>query len=206
MKTKTIAFLTALLLIVLAGCNNAPPNEDKPQPFSFSEMCIRDRFSEVLELVGGRAPIIVEVKHYGSATHNAAATLRTLRAYRGPYCVESFHPLAVRYFKKHAPDIVRGQLAAGGRWNRGELGGVEHFAMKHLLVNAVGRPHFVAYSVPEDHTLAMWLMKRVYKPLLAAWTIRSQEVLSVAEKAYDYPIFELFTPARKDRNLSLIHI
>ena len=37
MKTKTIVFLTALLLIVLAGCNNAPPNEDKPQPFSFSE-------------------------------------------------------------------------------------------------------------------------------------------------------------------------
>ena len=37
MKIKTIAFLTALLMVVLAGCNNAPPNEDKPQPFSFSE-------------------------------------------------------------------------------------------------------------------------------------------------------------------------
>jgi len=37
MKTTKIAFFTALLLIVLAGCNNAPPNEDKPQPFSFSE-------------------------------------------------------------------------------------------------------------------------------------------------------------------------
>lgn len=37
MKTTKIAFLTALLLVVLAGCNNAPPNEDKPQPFSFSE-------------------------------------------------------------------------------------------------------------------------------------------------------------------------
>lgn len=37
MKTKTIVFLLALLLIVLAGCNNAPPNEDNPQPFSFSE-------------------------------------------------------------------------------------------------------------------------------------------------------------------------
>ena len=37
MKIKTIAFLTALLLVVLAGCNNAPLNEDKPQPFSFSE-------------------------------------------------------------------------------------------------------------------------------------------------------------------------
>ena len=37
MKTKTIVFLLALLLTVLAGCNNAPPNEDTPQPFSFSE-------------------------------------------------------------------------------------------------------------------------------------------------------------------------
>lgn len=38
MKSKTIAFLTALLLmIMLTGCNNAPPNEDKTQPFSFSE-------------------------------------------------------------------------------------------------------------------------------------------------------------------------
>ena len=37
MKTKTIVFLLALLLIVFAGCNNAPPNEDKPQPFSSSE-------------------------------------------------------------------------------------------------------------------------------------------------------------------------
>ena len=36
MKTKTIVFLLALLLTVLAGCN-APPNEDTPQPFSFSE-------------------------------------------------------------------------------------------------------------------------------------------------------------------------
>ena len=37
MKTKTIVFLLALLLTVLAGCNNAPPNEDTPQPFSFSK-------------------------------------------------------------------------------------------------------------------------------------------------------------------------
>ena len=47
MKTKTIAFLTALLLVVLTGCNNAPPNEDKPQPFSFSESSQNNPESEV---------------------------------------------------------------------------------------------------------------------------------------------------------------
>ena len=36
MKTKTLAFLTALLLIVLAGCNNAPPKENKTQLSSSS--------------------------------------------------------------------------------------------------------------------------------------------------------------------------
>lgn len=37
MKSKTIAFLSVLLLLVFTGCNNTPPNEEKPQPYSFSE-------------------------------------------------------------------------------------------------------------------------------------------------------------------------
>ena len=37
MRTKTTAFFTILILLVLTGCNNALPKEDKPQPFSFSE-------------------------------------------------------------------------------------------------------------------------------------------------------------------------
>ncbi len=37
MKLKAIPVLAAFMLIVLAGCNNTPSNEDQPQPFSFSE-------------------------------------------------------------------------------------------------------------------------------------------------------------------------
>ena len=37
MKSKAIVCFTAFLLIVLAGCNNTPSNEDETQPFSFSE-------------------------------------------------------------------------------------------------------------------------------------------------------------------------
>lgn len=151
-------------------------------------------FTEVLAMVAGQAPIIVEVKHHGGAVENAEATLRILQGYEGPYCVESFHPLAVRYFQKNAPDILRGQLAGGGKWNREELGLLSHFAMKHLLVNAVGRPHFVAYSCPEDHTLGMWLMKRFFHPPLAAWTIRDEATLKAARQNDQWPIFEGFKP------------
>lgn len=154
-------------------------------------------FSDVLALVGGRVPLIVEVKHHGGTARNAASALQQLGAYGGPYCVESFHPLAMRYFRLHAPDVVRGQLAMGGARQPGETGFIAYFALKHLLVNSLSRPHFVAYSYPEDHTLAMWLMRRCFHPLLAAWTLRSQEALDGAlARGYQLPIFEGFIPRR----------
>ena len=153
--------------------------------------------SEVLSLVDGRTPIIVEVKHNGGAARNAAAAWQILKGYQGPYCVESFDPTAMYYFRKHAPHIVRGQLASGGKWNKADLNFASYLALKHLLVNVLSRPHFVSYSVPEDRSLSPWLMKRVFRPYLACWTVRSQEVLDYAKKeGYMYPIFELFTPRK----------
>ena len=154
-------------------------------------------FSEVLSMVDGRAPMIVEVKHYGGAARVAKAAHEVLKGYHGPYCVESFQPLAMLYFRKNAPHIVRGQLASGGEWDREALNLPSYIALKYLLVNVLSRPHFVAYSVPADRVLSMWLMKRVFRPLLACWTVRDQKVLDYANKeGYLYPIFELFEPKR----------
>ena len=154
-------------------------------------------FSDVLALVRGRAPLIVEIKHYGSPVENAAHALEALRSYHGPYCVESFHPMAVRYFRKHAPGILRGQLAMGGPRNPEDGTLLEYIALSSLMVNVFGRPHFVAYSCAHDHNLSMWLMKHVCHPLLAAWTIRNQTALVHARKYYQMPIFELFIPDEK---------
>ena len=160
-------------------------------------------FADVLALVDGRVPLIVEVKHYGKPTENAAHTLEALRGYKGPYCVESFHPMVVRYFRKAAPGIVRGQLAMGGRRDPEESSMIEYFVLKYLLVNVLGRPHFVAYSCAHDHNLSMWMMKGLFHPLLAAWTIRSQAALDKASPHYQMPIFELFTPVQKDESSSI---
>ncbi|MDD6039624.1 MAG: glycerophosphodiester phosphodiesterase family protein [Clostridia bacterium] len=150
---------------------------------------------EVLRLVDGRAPIIVEVKHYGGAARVAKATLETLQGYEGAYCVESFDPTAMAYFRKHAPHILRGQLASGDKWDRDALNLPSYIALRSLLVNVLSRPHFIAYSYPADYTVSMWLMKHLFHPLLACWTVRKQQVLdSAAEQGYQYPIFELFKP------------
>lgn len=151
--------------------------------------------SQVLELVAGKVPLIVEIKHYGNPRENARLTLQALQAYRGPFCVESFHPLALWYFRFHAPHILRGQLASGGQRDP-ETGPLAHFAMKFLLVNGISRPHFVSYSCGSDHNLSMWLHKRLCfrQTLLAAWTIRDQESLDKARRHYQMFIFEGFRP------------
>ncbi|NLV59839.1 MAG: glycerophosphodiester phosphodiesterase [Clostridiales bacterium] len=150
-------------------------------------------FDQVLALVNGQAPLIVEIKHYGDAKRNAALTLQVLRTYSGPFCVESFHPLAVRYFRREASHILRGQLANGGKRDT-HTNFLQHFAMKYLLVNGIGRPHFVSYSCGSDHTLSVWMIKRIKRALLAAWTIRDQETLDRARKEYQMYIFEGFHP------------
>ena len=33
-----------------------------------------------------------------------------LQAYAGPYVVESFHPMAMRWYREHRPEVCRGQL------------------------------------------------------------------------------------------------
>ena len=152
---------------------------------------------EVLSMVDGRAPIIVEVKHYGGAAKVAKAAHEILKGYKGAYCVESFDPTAVHWFRKNAPHIVRGQLASGGKWDRTALNLPSYIALKYLLINVLSRPHFVAYSVPTDRVVSMRLMKKVFKPLLACWTVRDQKVLDYTVKeGYLYPIFELFTPQK----------
>lgn len=151
-------------------------------------------FSDVLALVNGRTPMIVEIKYHSRVEETCAETLRLLKGYQGAYCIESFHPMAVRYFRRHAPEVVRGELAYGGRWDHGDSTFLQHLAMKHLLPHCLSRPHFIAYSVPTDRTLGMQLQKKLFRPYLAAWTIRSQEMLDRVKGVYDFPIFELFTP------------
>ena len=154
--------------------------------------------SEVLAMANGRTPIIVEIKPSGGPAKNAAAAWEILKTYQGPYCVESFHPLAMRWFRQNAPQVMRGQLALGSQWKREDMNAASYVALRYLLVHVLSRPHFVAYSVPEDRVCSMWLMKHVFHPYLACWTVRSQQVLEYAwEQGYQYPIFELFKPEKK---------
>ncbi len=150
-------------------------------------------FSEVLDLVGGRVPLIVEIKHYHQPKKLCEMTAALLDVYPGSYCIESFHPLIVRWFKKNRPQIIRGQLAEDYGKSK-SLSPIAGFFAGNLLTNFLARPDFIAYRFSDRkrfavHVCCEWLhAQRVY------WTLRSEADLNIAVNEKAVGIFENFLP------------
>ncbi len=66
------------------------------------------RLREVLDLVAGRTPLIVELKTGRRRRELCEKTLKLLRDYPGAACVESFDPRIVAWFRFHAPGLPNG--------------------------------------------------------------------------------------------------
>ena len=69
-------------------------------------------FEEVLALVSGKVPMIIEIKQNSKDPTTCELTAKYLDNYQGAFCIESFHPYAVKWFKEYRPEWIRGQLAA----------------------------------------------------------------------------------------------
>lgn len=149
-------------------------------------------FSDVLKIIDGKVPLIMEVKMVDSKTRVCELADKELADYKGVYCMESFHPFAVQWYKKNRPDVVRGQLSANFK-KEGQKEGFQEWLVHYLLINVLGRPDFIAYS----HKSAGNISRRLtglWGATAVAWTIRSQEELDRNKKNFDLFIFEGFIP------------
>ena len=161
-------------------------------------------FQELLDLVAGRVPLIVELKTGKTAdgTDTTAALCQTaaeaLDAYSAKYaasapclwCIESFSPTAVKWFRENRPDIIRGQLAGDINHNEQVITPFQNFLVRQLLINFISKPDFVAYNYRDrfDGGVRRW------KGPLFYFTIKSYEDLMELESRGAAGIFEQFDP------------
>ncbi len=156
-------------------------------------------FTEVLGVVAGRAPLIVEIKSrrvFDGAYLDelCRATLDALRAYRGAYCIESFDPRVVGRIRRMAPDVLRGQLADCARSYHDEgANWVYSFTMSHCLGNLLGRPQFLAWCPSGRNRFVRWIYglgaMRVY------WTALPADDQLALQQNNDAVIFQWYRPA-----------
>ena len=143
----------------------------------------------------GDTPLIVEIKPGPRVQEAARLTARRMAAYPGPWCLESFHPMALWALRKYAPQAIRGQLAFGGK-----MGGRPHrlrnTCQKYLLHLGLSRPDFLAYQLGTEGRNLSWRLHRfLFHTPLTAWTVKTPQAGEDARaKGYTLQIFEGWRP------------
>lgn len=156
-------------------------------------------FAEVLSLVDGKVPLIIEFKGGKRNKVLCNKAMKYLRDYdrahggneKGSklYCVESFDARIVYWFRRNAPDLYRGQLANAMEYYDDKFAWILRFCSAHCLFNFGGRPHFIAYGLEGKKP---WIVKLA--ELLGAkkvcWTSHNPE----DKNENDSVIFEFYNP------------
>lgn len=145
------------------------------------------RLSEVLNLVQGRVPILIEMKFQdGLGDRLEVGVRRALEGYQGPLGVMSFHSQMLDWFKRIAPGYARGLVIS---CSKGVGQAPAAFRGPMALRRIRSRADFLACDV---RCLPMRTAQkaRASDVPVIAWTIRSVQDGETAGNHADTIIFE----------------
>jgi len=133
--------------------------------------------ASLFALVGGRVPLLLEVKVDGDIWRWVPALRKALEGYGGPLGVMSFDARLPRLLKTNLPNIRRGlvvrdSLRPAKRWLAIQLASPEFLAVD---VAALGKP---------------WVARARSRMPVYSWTVRTPEQRAQASVHADAPIWE----------------
>lgn len=169
-------------------------------PLSGTEETI-PTLQQALDAIGRRTPVIVELKHYNPVKTLCPLVWEILEKYTGLYCIESFQPLIVKWFKDNQPQVVRGQLMERLEKND-QLNKFEAFVGRNLLTNFLTRPNFEAYDYHNRSRASMWLAKNLLNMAEVSWTVKDPETYKKLKNKNCIVIFEGFEPFTEVKTIS----
>ena len=153
-------------------------------------------FAQFLDLVGGRVPVLVEVKGKKSGTDTVflEKIARQARAYDGPIALMSFSRAIVAALGERAPTIPRGAIVGGQQVLASLWAGREKMRESAAVSRAFGSGHgsvgFYAVDVKLVAVARKWMSRHAPDLPLFTWTVRTPRQRAAAARWADAPIFE----------------
>lgn len=139
---------------------------------------------EILSIVAGRAPVLVELKTIeGHVSQLCVAVRHAIEGYRGEAAVMSLHPEVPRWFASHGSRISRGLMLSDNSLYAKETGSEQIKAMWRA------RPEFLAIDIDDLPNRFAQRQRNRGIPVLA-WTVSSAEQQATAADCADQIIFE----------------
>jgi glycerophosphoryl diester phosphodiesterase len=160
---------------------------------------------EVLSIVGGRVPLLIEVKDQSGTVGPVdgqleQATAAALAGYSGPVAVMSFNPESVAQMARHAPQVPRGLTTWG--WPISDLppsartpealSRLSH--LREIADYARLGACFISHHHRDLDRPRVAQLKSAGAAILC-WTIQSLEMESRARRVADNVTFEGYLPA-----------
>ncbi|MBE6009167.1 MAG: glycerophosphodiester phosphodiesterase [Lachnospiraceae bacterium] len=153
-------------------------------------------FSEVLSVIDEKVPMVIEIKGEFEPDVIAVHLAKEMEGYQGIYCIESFRPKALMWYRKHHPEVLRGQLSTDAfRDKEGKrLNPIIKFVGTNMMCNFLAKPDFIAYNHKHVTQPAFLLCCWMFPVMRFAWTIKDQKELRRARKFFHVFIFDSFDP------------
>lgn len=151
-----------------------------------------------LDAIGGRTPLVIEVKSaFDGDLRLAKRTAEIVAGRKGqPIVLKSFDPVIVAALRELAPGFARG-IVAMNAYDYGDYdrlsAGAKH-ALANLLHFETSRPDFVSWKVADLPCAAPFLCRKALGLPLMSWTVRTPEDRARAAEHADQMVFEGFRP------------
>ena len=142
---------------------------------------------EVLKLVNGKVPLLIEIKQENKVGPLEQELMNILNAYQGEYAIQSFNVMTLIWFKKHYPNILRGQLSYNYKTIR--MNKITKILLKNMFFNFLTKPNFISYKYNElsERKIKKYRKKGI---ILLAWTINNKNNYNKYKDIYDNLICE----------------
>jgi glycerophosphoryl diester phosphodiesterase len=152
-------------------------------------------FAQLLDLVRGEVPLLVEVKRNGRLRPGFLESIaRQASAYHGPIALMSFDRHVVAALADLAPAVPRGAIIGSrqlisGLWSARSRTGAGPSASRPLG----SAPESIGFYAVQVNLVAMaraWMRRRAHELPLFTWTVRTPRQRARASQWADAPIFE----------------
>ena len=150
--------------------------------------------AEVLYHIDGRVPLIIELKSNAGDAELCKRLAAMLDKYHGAFCVESFDPRLLAWFKKYRPRYARGQLVTKMKKCDTVKETLGSFCLSRLMGNVLSRPDFIAVDGRIQKSLMIYACHKLFKAPIFVWTVRTQKDMDGCISDGYHFIFEKIKP------------
>ncbi len=151
--------------------------------------------AQVLEIVDGNVPILIEIKSHKRNKRIHKPLMDLLDKYKGEYAIQSFNPFLLRWFVKNRPNVIRGQLSYD--YNDKKYLFPLNLLLRKYLLNIISKPHFISHDFKDFNNKRIKQLKNSGLITLA-WTLKNNNDFNNIKHLFDNIIFESFIPTKNE--------